>query len=524
MPAITSIGDISRVHAAERPDRLALICDDRSWTYAELDRESNQVANALLAAGVGAHDRVAFLDKNAPEYFGFLIGAGKINAVTVAVNWRLAPPEMEYILDNAEAKVLLIGAEFLGHLAKMNLATVTTIVVLGDSDEHQSYEDWFAGQSADDPAVPVAVDDTCYQLYTSGTTGLPKGVELTNANFFGMMDFASGEWFFDSDSVNLVAMPLFHVAGSGWGVVGLYNGGTNVLIRDIDPAAILTLIEQHGITNALLVPAVLQFLLMMPNIDEIDFSTMRCMVYGASPITEQVLVGSMEKIGCKFVQAYGLTETTGGITILRAHDHDPGGPKAYLLRSAGEPWGDVELRIVDAATVTDLPDGEVGEVWCRTAQNMKGYWANPEATAEAFPEGLGEDGRGWFRTGDAGYLKDGYLFIHDRVKDMIVSGGENVYPAEIENVLMKHPDVADVAVIGVPHEKWGETVKAIITPTAGTDPSEQALIAYCRENLAHYKCPTSVDRMDAIPRNPSGKVLKTELRKPYWVGRDRMVN
>ncbi len=155
---------------------------------------------------------------------------------------------------------------------------------------------------------------------------------------------------------------------------------------------------------------------------------------------------------------------------------------------------------------------------------MKGYWANPEATAEAFPEGRGDDGRGWFRTGDAGYLRDGYLFIHDRVKDMIVSGGENVYPAEIENVLMKHPDVADVAVIGVPHEKWGETVKAIITPAAGADPTEQALIAYCKENLAGYKCPTSFDRMDAIPRNPSGKVLKTELRKPYWEGRDRMVN
>jgi len=524
MTAITSIGDISRVHAAERPDKVALICDDRTWTYAELDRESNQVANGLHATGVGAQDRVAFLDKNAPEYFSFLIGAAKVNAVTVAVNWRLAPPEMEYILNNAQAKVLLIGEEFLGHLAKMHLDTVTDVIVLGASDEYPSYEAWFADQSADDPAVEAAVDDTCYQLYTSGTTGLPKGVELTNANFFGMMPAASAEWHFDIDSVNLVAMPLFHVAGSGWGVVGLFNGGTNVLMRDIDPAAILALIEQHGITNALLVPAVLQFMLMMPNIGDTDFSTLRCTVYGASPITEQVLVGSMKAMGCKFVQAYGLTETTGGITILRADDHDPGGPKADLLRSAGEPWGDVELRIVDAVTAAEMPDGEVGEVWCRTSQNMKGYWANPEATAEAFPEGRDEHGLGWFRTGDAGYLRDGYLFIHDRVKDMIVSGGENVYPAEIENVLMKHPDVADVAVIGVPHEKWGETVKAIITPTAGADPTEQALISYCKEHLAGYKCPTSVERMEAIPRNPSGKVLKTELRKPYWEGRDRMVN
>lgn len=524
MSTITSIGDISRVHAAERPDKVALICDDRSWTYAELDLESNQAANALAAAGVGAGDRVAFLDKNAPEYFSFLIGAGKLNAVTVAVNWRLAPPEMEYILDNAETKVLLIGAEFLGHLAKMNLATVTTVVVLGESGEYQSYPDWLAGQPTDDPAAPSAPGDTCYQLYTSGTTGLPKGVELTNANLFGMMEFASGEWFFDGDSVNLVAMPLFHVAGSGWGVVGLYNGGTNVLLRDIDPSVILTLIEQYGITNALLVPAVLQFLLMMPNIDEVDFSTMRCMVYGASPITEQVLVGSMQKMGCKFVQAYGLTETTGGITILRAHDHDPGGPKAYLLRSAGEPWGDVELRIVDADGVTDLPDGEVGEVWCRTGQNMKGYWANPEATAEAFPEGLGADGRGWFRTGDAGYLRDGYLFIHDRVKDMIVSGGENIYPAEIENAIISHPGVADVAVIGIPSERWGESPLALIVTAEGAEPTQEEIIAHCEERLARFKLPAAVERIDAIPRNPSGKILKVELRKPYWEGRDRAVN
>jgi len=521
---IRSIGDITRVHAAERPDKTALSYQDRAWTYAELDVEANQVANAMLAAGVGPQDRVAFLDKNSPEYFTFLFGAGKVNAVTVAVNWRLAPPEMRYILDNAEVKVLLVGEEFLDHLAKIELATVETVIVVGKSDEHTTYDQWIAEQPTTDPAVDVGWEDTCYQLYTSGTTGLPKGVELTNRNFFEMLPAASGEWFFDSDSVNLVAMPLFHIAGSGWGVVGLFNGGANVLLRDIDPAEILELIPRYGVTNALLVPAVLQFLLMMPNLNDTDFSSMRAMVYGASPITEEVLVGSMKAMGCKFIQAYGLTETTGGVTILRADDHDPGGPRADLLRSAGKPWGDVELRIVDTATGDDLPDGEVGEIWCRTIQNMKGYWAGDEANAEAFPEGKDDNGIGWFRTGDAGYLREGYLFIHDRVKDMIVSGGENIYPAEIENALMSHPEIADAAVIGVPHEKWGETVKAIITPVADTNPDQAELIAYCRENLAHFKCPTSVERMEAIPRNPSGKILKTELRKPYWEGHDRMVN
>ncbi|MCP3913754.1 MAG: long-chain-fatty-acid--CoA ligase [Actinomycetia bacterium] len=522
--AIRSIGDITRVNAHERPDKTALSCEDRSWTYTELETESNQVANAMQAAGVGSQDRVAFLDKNSPEYFTFLFGAGKVNAVTVAVNWRLAPPEMEYILNNAEAKVLLIGHEFVGHLDKMDLSSVTKIVVIGSSDAHPTYEEWIDGQATDDPAVESGWEDTCYQLYTSGTTGLPKGVELTNKNFFEMLPAASAEWYFDEDSVNLVAMPLFHIAGSGWGVVGLYNGGSNVLLRDIDPAAVIDLIPEYGITNALLVPAVLQFMLMMPNMAGTDFSTMRAIVYGASPITAEVLVGSMDAMGCKFVQAYGLTETTGGVTILRADDHDPGGPRADLLRSAGQPWGDVELRIVNPETLQDVSDGEVGEIWCKTIQNMKGYWANDEANAEAFPEGLDEDGRGWFRTGDAGYMREGYLFIHDRVKDMIVSGGENVYPAEIENALMAHPEIADVAVIGVPHEKWGETVKAIITPAADADPTEAALIAYCRENLAHYKCPTSVERMAEIPRNPSGKILKTELRKPYWEGHERMIN
>jgi long-chain acyl-CoA synthetase len=522
--SIQSIGDITRVHAAAQGDKVALSYEDRTWTYRELDTEANRVAQALLAAGVGPQDRVAFLDKNAPEYFSFLFGAGKVNAVTVAVNWRLAPPEMEYILGNAEAKVLLVGEEFLDHLKKMDLPTVATTIVVGNGGDFVDYETWIAGHEPVDPDVACGPQDTCYQLYTSGTTGLPKGVELTNENFFSMLPAGSHEWQFDETSVNLVAMPLFHIAGSGWGVVGLYNGGSNVLLRDIDPAAILKLIPEHRITNALLVPAVLQFLLMTPGLDETDFSSMRAMVYGASPITEEVLVGSMNAMGCDFIQAYGLTETTGGVTILRPSDHDPGGPRADLLRSAGQPWGDVELRIVDPGSGEDRPDGEVGEIWCRTIQNMKGYWANDDTTAEAFPEGKGEDGRGWFRTGDAGYLRDGYLFIHDRVKDMIVSGGENIYPAEIENVLMAHPEVADVAVIGVPHEKWGETVKAIITPAAETDPTAEELIAYTRENLAHYKCPTSVDRMDAIPRNPSGKILKTELRVPYWEGHDRLVN
>jgi len=524
MTTSTTIGELIRNHAAERGDKVALIQDDYSRTYAQLNDESSQVAQAMLAAGVQAQDRVAFLDKNVPEYFTMLFGAAKVNAVSVAVNWRLAPPEMAYILNHSKIKVLFIGEDFLDHLAKMELVDDPTIVVLGKSDTHTTYDDWIADHATIDPMAPSAAEDTCYQLYTSGTTGLPKGVELTNNNFFGMMPVASQKWDFDGDSVNLVAMPLFHIAGSGWGVVGLFNGGTNILMRDVDPAAILDIIPKYGVTNALFVPAVIQFLLMMPNLGATDFSSMRSVIYGASPITEDVLVGGMNALGCEFNQVYGLTETTGGVTQLDHADHDPGGPRAHLLRSAGKAFPGTEIRIVDGDGET-LPDGEVGEIWVHSPQNLKAYYADPDATDKAFPKGRADDGMGWFATGDAGYLEDGYLFIHDRIKDMIVSGGENIYPAEIENALMSHPGVADCAVIGVPHDKWGETVKAIVVrvPEAeGT--ADDELIAYCRERLAGYKCPTSVDDASELPRNPSGKILKTELRKPFWAGKERMVN
>jgi len=524
MTTATTIGDMIRQHAGERPEKPAIILGDNVRTYADLHAESSKVAQAMLAAGVGSQDRVAFLDKNVAEYFTMLFGAGKVNAVTVAVNWRLAPPEMAYILNHSKIKVLLIGEEFLGHLKSMDLEGDVEIVVIGeDGGDYPTYAEWIAGHEATDPMAPSDPEDTCYQLYTSGTTGLPKGVELTNNNFFGMMPVASKMWSFDTDSVNMVAMPLFHIAGSGWGVVGLYNGATNIMLRDVDPNELLRLIPLHGVTNALFVPAVIQFLLMMPNLAETDFSTMRSVIYGASPISEEVLVGGMEAFGCDFCQVYGLTETTGGVTQLDAADHDPGGPRAHLLRSAGKPIPNVEIRIVDEEG-NDLPDGEVGEIWIKSPQNLKAYYADPEATAKAYPEGRDESGLGWFATGDAGYMQEGFLFIHDRIKDMIVSGGENIYPAEIENVLMKHEGVADAAVIGVPHEKWGETVKAIVVRAGEDSNSDDELIAFCRENLAHYKCPTSVDAIEALPRNPSGKILKTELRKPYWQGHERMVN
>ncbi|HEX5946309.1 MAG TPA: long-chain-fatty-acid--CoA ligase [Acidimicrobiales bacterium] len=519
---IATIADIIRSHAAERPDAVALQVDGGAITFAELDARSNRAANALRAAGVGPGDRVAFIDKNGAEWFDVTFGLAKIGAVNVSVNWRLAPAEMAQIIDDAQARVVVVGPDFAQHVEKIEdtLERVETVIAIGGHDRWPAYDDWVAGQAADDPGVESTGSDVAFQLYTSGTTGLPKGVMLTNDNFFQGVSGIADQWRLTPDSVNLAMMPMFHIAGAGWAMVGLYHGAATVVLRDIDPARILQVIPEFRVTNAFMVPAVIQFLLMTPGVESTDFSSLRTLVYGASPITDKVLIQGIETFGCEFIQVYGLTETTGAITQLDGADHDPEN-RPQLLRSCGRPYPWVEMRAVDGAG-EDVPIGQVGELWTRSHQNMAGYWNNPAATAEAVtPDG-------WFRTGDAGYLDaDGFVYLHDRVKDMIVSGGENVYPAEVENVLARHPAVADVAVIGVPDDTWGEAVKAIVvlSPESGlaAEDIERELIAFARASLAGYKLPKSVDVTDALPRNPSGKLLKRELREPYWVGVERRV-
>ena len=517
--AITNIAAIVRTHGAERPDRTAIVYEDREITWRQLDERSNAVAAGLAAAGVGAQDRVARIDKNDASYYEMLFGAAKHNAVVVDVNWRLAPPEMVQIVNDAQATVLFVGPDFVAALDKIEpeLTTVRKIVVIGDHATHDSYEAWVeANRGAADPGVVPDGQDVALQLYTSGTTGLPKGVMLTHDNLFSFVNEVAPTWGFTGDSVSIVVMPLFHIAGSGWSIASMVMAAKCVLLREVDPTLILRKVEEEGVTHAIFVPAVLQFLLMTPTISTTDLSSFELIAYGASPITEKVLRQSMETFGCKFVQVYGLTETTGAIVQLDAEDHDPDG-RPELLRSCGKPYPWVEVRVV-GEDGQDVPDGTVGELWTRSPQNMKGYWNKPEETAAAVtPDG-------WFKTGDAGYWRDGFLYLHDRVKDMIVSGGENVYPAEVENALMAHPDVADVGVVGVPDERWGEAVHAVVVKAADADPTPESLIAFARERLAGFKCPKSISFVDALPRNPSGKILKRELREPYWAGRERRIN
>jgi long-chain acyl-CoA synthetase len=522
--AIDSIAAIVRTWGRERHDAVALRMAGRSVSFGELDRRSSQVANALAAEGVVDQDRVAFIDKNGVEYFEVQFGVAKLNAVMVAVNWRLAPGEMAAIVNDAQAKVVLVGPEFLGHVEKIvgDLRTVGRIVAIGESDRGSAdwpgYEEWVAPHADVDPGVTAGPGDVALQLYTSGTTGLPKGVMLTNGNVFVGNAALAARFGLDAGSVNLAAMPLFHIGGIGWALIGLVQGCPTVLLREIDTKVILRLIEEFGVTHAFFVPAVIQFLLATAEAASTDFASLRIIAYGASPISDAVLSKAMARFDCGFVQLYGLTETTGAITALDVADHDPV-RRPELLRSCGRSFAWVELRCVNPTDGHDVPTGAVGEIWTRSHQNMLGYWGNREATtATITPDG-------WLRTGDAGFLDaDGYVYLHDRMKDMIVSGGENIYPAEIENVLMNHPDVDDVAVIGVPDDLWGEAVKAVAVRREGSSIGADDLIAFARDHLGGFKLPKSVDFVHTLPRNPSGKLLKRELRERFWEGEARRIH
>jgi long-chain acyl-CoA synthetase len=495
------VADVIRRHAARRPRAVALRHGERELTYADLDARSNRLAQALLAHGVGVGTRVAYLDRSSPEVVELLFAASKVGAVLVPLNWRLAVPELSAVLADSGAPVLIAGPAFREVAERVR---PPHLVVVGED-----YERWLEAHEPSDPGGRGDAEDVIVQMYTSGTTGVPKGVLTTHGNL-AVTAQTSLRWAFDERSVSLTPLPMFHIGGIGWAYCGLWHGATTVLVSEFDAAAVLDVIEHQRVTNAVLVPTMLQMLTAVPGAAERDYSALRSIAYGAAPITTPVLKASLRTFGCALFGLYGLTETTGGVIALEPEDHDPGGPREHLLRSAGRPYPWVELRIVDPASTVALPPRSVGEVWLRGPNVTPGYFNRPAETAAA----LAPDG--WLRTGDGGYVdEDGYLFLTDRIKDMIVSGGENVYPVEVEEALAQHSDVADVAVIGVPDGRWGEAVKALIIPRRGARPAPEDLIAFARERLAGYKLPRSVDFVEELPRTPSGKVLKRELRQRY---------
>ncbi len=501
--------------AADRPDRIAMREEDRVFTYGEIEDRTARVAGALLAAGLKKGDRIAWIGKNSDLYFTLFFGAARAGIVMAPIGWRLSPAEWAFIVNDTRAKIVFTGPGF----------DAVPEQLAGRLDHGPKIVGADAARAMIDAAARIAFapsgrDDAVLQLYTSGTTGNPKGAVLTNTNLFGLrkhsadLDMPYTKW--EDDEAVLVAMPCAHIGGTGLGIMALAAGLPGVILAEFNPDGVFDAVERHGVTRFFIVPAALQMLLLHPRCGSVDYSRLKYILYGAAPIPLELLRQCIQMFGAQFIQAYGMTETTGTISMLPPEDHDPEGNQR--MRSAGKPLPGVEIRIM-GADGAEVPTGEVGEVVTRSSNNMQGYWNLPEATAKTM------SGDGWIRTGDAGYMdEDGYLYIHDRVKDMIITGGENVYPAEVESAIYGHPAVQEVAVFGIPDDKWGETVKAVVVPKPGMTVEEGDIIAWTRDRIAAFKAPRSIDVIAALPRNASGKILRKNLRAPYWEGHERMVN
>jgi long-chain acyl-CoA synthetase len=524
-PAMTYAQTI-RQGASRRPEAVVLVCGDERRTWSELLVRSSKAAQGMLEAGVRHQDRVVFVGRNCLEFFEILYGASMAGAVPSGINWRLAAQELRAVLNDSQAHLLFISAEFLPKLAEIraDLRHVRTVVVLGGacagepgaaSDEGEGYVDyghWLSRQPAVDPYVTVEPSDIAMQTYTSGTTGRPKGVMHTVSAIAASFSIAE-TLEISGRTVVLIATPVFHATAAAAVAMTLSAGGRCVIARDADPATLLALIEAHGVTMTILVPTIIRTVLESPAADKFGVPSLGLIVYTASPMSPELLARAMRHFShVRFLQVYGSTETLG-LSALRPEDH-----RTHPM-SAGRLLPDVTLRVVDPVTGAEAGDGSPGEIWAKAPTAMNGYWGLAEETARTITDD------GFVKTGDIGLMQDGFLTLLDRVKDMIVSGGENIYPAEVENVLSAHPGVSEVAVVGVPSDTWGETVMAFVVraPSAGPRLTEDEVIAYARAHLASYKCPTSVSFIDVLPRNPSGKVLKTVLREPFWKGQARRI-
>lgn len=495
-----------RRHAVERGDATALRFGAEAVTYGELEQRARRVANGLVAAGVRPGDRVAYLGKNTLSYLEYFLGAARARAVLVPINWRLAAAEVAFILGDAAPRHLLVEAPFEASAAA--LAPQLPRVLAGEP-----FAAWRDSHAAADQPGAADWREPLLQLYTSGTTGRPKGAVLTHRSLFGLRTDPDVHppWYRWSESdVSLIAMPVAHVSGTGWAIWTLQHGACGVIAREFDPHAVFEQILAHRISKLMMVPTAMQIAVRHPLARGADFSFLRYIYYGGAPLPGALLAECIDVFRCGFVQMYGMTETSGTITALGPEDHDP--QLGARMRSVGRPLAGVEIKIIDAAG-GEVEAGAKGEIATRSAANMSGYFHNPEATAQTI------DAAGWLRTGDFGSLDaDGFLHLHDRVKDLIISGGENIYPAEVENAIFGHPSVAEVAVIGVADAKWGEAVKAVIVPVAGAPRDDAAIVAWAAERIARYKLPKSIAWVDSLPRNHTGKVLRRELRRLHADG------
>jgi acyl-CoA synthetase (AMP-forming)/AMP-acid ligase II len=517
------VTSIVRRAAQINPNGTATIFKNRRQTWSEMLTRVSKLAGALQKLGMGPDDRVALLSLNSDRYveyyFATLWGGGAM----MPMNIRWAPAECAYALNDAGARILLVDDSFapVATAIRGDVPKLRTLIYCGDGetpDGMLNYEDLLAAAEPV-PDAERGGDDLAGIFYTGGTTGFPKGVMLSHTNFYvgGMSNV--GELQMEDRCIYLHAAPMFHIADLLWFVAVTIVAGTHVVIPMFTPDATLEAIQTHRPSHVLLVPVMLQMIMQSPKLRETDISSVRLIAYGASPITEAALKQAFRLFpNAAFLQAFGQTELSPVATILGTDYHVLDGPKAGKLRSAGRATRVCEIRIVDPSGA-DLPFGEVGHIIVKGPITMLGYWNKPEATSEAIRDG-------WVYTGDAGYMdEEGFVFLMDRIKDMVVSGGENVYSAEVENAIGQHPAVATSAVIGIPSEQWGESVHAIVILRAGADVTADEIKAHCHNLIAGYKCPRSIEfRTDAFPLSGANKVLKTELRKPFWEGRDRNIS
>jgi len=478
-------------------------------SFSELNSRSNKLANALVESGVKQGDRVALLLMNSPEFMTAYFAIAKMGGVVVPLNWRLVADELEFILKDSGATTLMFGEEFIDLVTDIYGRSDGTDVnqwiqvAAADGETHFSRDYHSFEKNGDDsePQISAADDDLLYIMYTSGTTGLPKGVVHTHTtSLWALLTFAATCDYRTGDR-NLAALPMFHVGALTPLVLNVYLGVTSVVMREFDPRKAWQLIQDEQISHALFVPAMLNFMLQVPDLDEFDTSTLRYILSGASPLPVN-LIQAYDNKGLAVHQIYGLTESCGPAAVI------DGEHAIKKIGSTGRAFFHTEIRIVDESG-SDCAPGEQGELWVSGPHMMKEYWNRPEATKETIVDG------GWLRTGDVASVDDeGFIYIQDRIKDMIISGGENVYPAEIENVILAHPDVAEVAVIGQPSERWGESPFAVVVRKQNSL-TEADVLKFCDGKLARFKLPKGVVFVEQIPRNPSGKVLKRLLREDY---------
>ncbi|HXK23688.1 MAG TPA: long-chain-fatty-acid--CoA ligase [Myxococcota bacterium] len=517
---IRSIADVPRHHARVRPESVALCCEGRRMTWADLDQASNAFACGLRA--IGAEGIAAYLGRNREPFVEALYGSAKAGWVLSAINWRLAPREIEYILGDLRPSILFAESEFLPGLEQIaERISVPKIICLDAVDPERSrlpdYSRWRSHQRSEDPEAEIAPERVMMIVYTSGTTGHPKGAEITNDNLMATLRLyeATGHDYFRSrpEDVHIAFQPFFHIGGSELVFQYGYYGCTSVLMPDFDVARFLKHIEEHNARRVALPPTVINMILDHPLAETTDFSRLRYITYGGAPITPALLRRAAKRWDVSFIGLFGQTESTGMGTYLPPEEHSADG--AEHMASVGHPLPGMELKIVDLKTQADVGADHEGEICLRGDAVMAGYWKQPEATAKTI------DASGWLRTGDIGYVDaHGYLYLKDRVKDMIISGGENIYSAEVEAVVAEHPAVNSVAVIGVPDELWGEAVKAVVVLHPGATASEREIIDFTGQRIARYKRPKSVTFVAELPRSANNKILKRELRDRYWPDRN----